>query len=271
MRCGKFGARGEESESISMINALLEHGSYANDTYDFGRSVFHRIRNNTNRELYVLLLQYGADVNLPDINGETPFHFAASAGNTAYSEWLLEQGADIGALDRENRTPLHAAAYHDCSSSVEWLIEHGADVHLADKHGWLPLHFAAAQGQSTIFEVLLQNGSDITAVDNKGRTVLHLAVKYGWTDFQFVGDLVGHGCDINARDFCGQIVFGASQQPNFDNFATDFLRIFLENGGDIHALDLVTGRATLHVVAPSSLISAVDRHLGRRTRHGDKR
>lgn len=36
------------------------------------------------------------------------------------------------------------------------------------------------------------------------------------------------------------------------------MRLFLENGGDVHAVDLLTGRTTLHVAATTDLVDTVD-------------
>ena len=246
-------------KSFSVVKKLLNLGSCVNDVENFGRSVLHYIPSNAERKLFDLLLHYGGNVSLPDKNGETPLHLAGSTGNTSYIEWLIEQGADVGALDRENRTPLHAAAYEHSNDSVELLIQNGAEVSVTDDHGWLPLHFAVARGRSTTLELLLLNGSDITAVDNKGRTVLHLAAKYGWLGL--ADHLIGLSCTINAKDFGGQTVFGASLECKFSytslNFVPQFLRLFLENGGDVRAVDLLTGRTTLHVAAADYLVDTV--------------
>lgn len=250
---------GEMNESTAVVELLLDHGSVVNVTGDFGRSVMHKLPNSTTRDLCDVLIHYGADANLPDVNGETPLHLAASTGNMSYIKWLLQRGANGGASDRDSRTPLHAAAYESQSSSVYLLIQNSPDVRLTDGHGWLPLHFACARGQSVSFERLLQNGSDLTAVDNKGRTALHLAVKYGCLDL--IKQLISHGSDINAKDFGGQTVFGDSLRSNLklsDDFPIAFLRIYLENGGDIHAVDVVTGRSTLHVAVTGDLVCTVD-------------
>ena len=258
----------EGLKTFSLAKTLLQLGSSVNATDEFGRSVLHYMScgGNSEREFYNLLLSHGGNVNLPDRNVETPLHFAASDGNTALIEWLLEQGADVRALDRKNRSPLHSAAYRGCSISVQLLIQNGADVHLADKKGWLPLHLAAVGGHRTTFEVLLQNGSDVTLVDRKGRTCLHLVAKYGPCAWEELFELLNiHGGNINAKDFSGQTVFGASLTPkkyiDEHHFFTRFLQLYMENGGDVHAVDLVTGQTTLHVAAACSLTDIADNLL----------
>ena len=245
------------TDKIAVVKTLLDDGSTVNATDEFGRSPLHYADNAT-RECFDLLLQYGADVNLPDVNKETPLHFAASAGNTDCIELLLEQGANVRALDRANRTPLHAAAYYE-GISVELLIQRGADVHLADKMGWLPLHLAAARGQFHAAEVLIHNGSDANAVDNKGRTVLHLAVRSGRREL--IEFLIIHGSDVNAKDNSGRTVLGVINEYSLLHGEWNVFEAYLENGGNTHAVDSVTGRTTLHLAAVSRSVTVLDNLL----------
>ena len=232
----------------TVVKTLLDHGSSVNVTDEFGRSPLHCVEYTT-RECCDLLLQYGADVNLPDVNKETPLHFAASAGNTDCIEWLLQQGANVEALDNKHRTPLHAASYGGDRRSLELLIQHEADVHLADKKGWLPLHVAAAGGHFNAAEVLFQNGSDMNAADNKGRTVLHLAMRSACREL--IEFLILHGSNLNATDFSGHTILGAATNEwhIFGYLKWNVLEAYIENGGDKHAVDAVTGRTALHFAA----------------------
>ena len=251
---GRYGD--PETAEITLIETLLDHGSMVNVTDEYGRSPLHYLMIHPatrERECFELLVRYGADVNLPDVNKETCLHFAATGDNTA---WLLQEGANVGTLDRENRTPLHAAAYEGNTSSLEVLIQHGADVYLSDKMGWLPLHFAAA-------EVLLQNESDLGAVDNKGRTALYLAVRSGCREV--IAFLVHHGSDVNAKDFSGRTILGAIYECTnyFSSWDPQWniAHVYLENGGDMHAVDAVSGRTALHLAAVSRGITALDNLL----------
>ena len=152
------------------------------------------------------------------------------------------------------------------------LIQHGANVYLTDNKGWLPLDFAALRGFPAL-GLLFQNESDLTDVDSKGRTLLPVVAKSGSKEcFEF---LVHHGNEINARDFRGQTVFGFSLQSNLPYFVKYCIEIYLEYGGDISAVDLVTGQTMLHAAAGTDFIAAVDTllkqglDLGARDKNGN--
>ena len=242
------------------LKLLLDHGSSVNVTDQYGRYPTHYLPGDATAELFELLSKYGACTNCSDENGETPLHFAAAVGNTAYAEWLLQHGSNVGALDIANRTPLHAAAYGGDAETVSMLIQHGANVHLADNFGWLPLHFtAAARCGVAVAEILFENGSDISGVDKKGRSALHLAARSG--DEELVEFLIRHGSNVNAMDFSGRTVLGATMKRGLQAWYWDFLELYLENGGDKHTIDVITGRTTLHFAAASNSLSTLDRLL----------
>lgn len=247
------------SQSTNVVETLLEHGSSVNATDHHGRSPLHFLCPDAQVEICELLLDHGANVNLPDDNGETPLHVAASC-DTGIVESLLERGADVKTLDRENRTPLHAAAYEGDCESVELLIQHGSDVHLADSRGWLPLHFAAAGNNVDNAEILIENGSNIAAVDINGRSALYVAAKNGYRPM--VEFMIDHESDFNARDFKGQTVLGAMDKCNWTEYrGWDVLEYYIENGGDVYAIDDATGRTTLHFAVTHQFVSTVDNLL----------
>ena len=248
------------SQSTDVVKTLLEHGSSVNATDYHERSPLHFISSDTEVEICELLLDHGANVNRPDDNGETPLHVAVSC-DISIVERLLKRGADVRALDRENRTPLHAAAYEGDCESVELLIQHGSDVHFADSRGWLPLHFAAAGKNVDNADILMENGSNITAVDNNGRSALHVAARNGCRSM--VELMIGLGSDINASDFKGQTVLGAMDKCSSwtEYRGWDVLEYYLENDGDIYAIDRATGRTTLHFAVTHQFVSTVDNLL----------
>ncbi len=260
VECFRCGDTDHHGNTVNVVKTLLDHGSPVTVTDGFGRSPLHYIHHAT-RECCQLLLQHGADVNLPDTNKETPLHVAAATGNTACIEWLLQQGADVGALDRESRTPFHAAAYEGHRGALEMLIRNGADVHLADKMGWLPLHFAAARGQFDVAEFLVQNGSDIRTVDIKGRTVLYLAFTSNWFCRELIEFLIDCGSNVNAKDFSGHTVLGALDECCNSwclHLEWNVLETYIENGGEKHAVDAVTGQITLHFAAAYNDVASLD-------------
>ena len=241
---------------VSNVRTLLEHGASVNATDQHGiLPLLHRLRS-SDVEICELLLEYGCGVNITDDNGETPLH--QLAWGPVIVKMLLDKGAHVGALDRENRTPLHAASYQGHPSSIELLIHHGADINSTDNHGWTPLHFAAAGENYDALEVLIQNGSDIEAVDKKGRTALHLAAGKGC--LSSVKLLINHGSNINLKDYRGRTLLGATFKLDysFDFYYLDFVKYYIEHGGDKFAVDDETGRSILHFAAGHQFVSTVD-------------
>ena len=245
-----------EDAGVAVVQYLLNRGSSVNATDVYGRSPVHYVPPSATRELFDLLLHHGAHVNVPDENGETPLHLSASVGSSSSIEWLLEHGANVRAVDRENRTPLHTAAYEGRCSCVELLIQHGADVHVTDNKGWLPLHLTSFSGCVDVAGLLVENGSDVTVVDKKGRTLLHLAGKFGQDEF--LEFLIHQGSDVNARDLSGQTVLGEISKCPDENSEWNYIQIYLNNGGDIFAIDTPTGRTTLHFAAECNFVSTLD-------------
>ena len=240
----------------SNVRTLLEHGASVNATDQHGiYPLLHRVRP-FDVEICELLLEYGSDVNVTDDNGETPLHQLAWGPDIV--KMLLDQGARVGALDRENRSPLHAACYQGHPRSIELLINHGADINSTDNHGWTPLHFAAAGENYDALEVLIQNGSDIAAVDKTGRTALHLAGRKGC--LASVELLLSHGSNINSKDYRGQTLLGATFKLDYssDFYYRDFVKHYLEHGGDKFAVDDETGRTILHFAASHQFVSTVN-------------
>ena len=241
---------------VSNVKPLLEHGASVNATDQHGIfRLLHRLRS-SDVEICELLLEYGCDGNIADDNGETPLHQLAWGPDIM--KMLLDKGAHVGALDRENRTPLHAASYQGHPSSIELLIHHGADINSTDNHGWTPLHFAAAGENYDALEVLIQNGSGIEAVDKTGRTALHLAAGIGC--LSSVKLLIGHGSNINLKDYRGRTLLGATFKLDysFDFYYLDFVKYYIEHGGDKFAIDDETGRSILHFAAGHQFVSTVD-------------
>ena len=245
-----------EQSAASIVRTLLEHGASINAT-DQHRvyPLLHCVRF-IDVEICELLLEYGCDVNITDDNGETPLHQLAWGPDIV--KMLLDKGAHVGALDRENRTPLHAASYQGHPSSIELLIHHGADINSTDNHGWTPLHFAAAGENYDALEVLIQNGSDIAAVDKTGRTALHLAARKGC--LSPVKLLIDRGSNINLKDYRGRTLLGATFKLDYspDFYYLDFVKYYMEHGGDKFAVDDETGRSILHFAAGHQFVSTVD-------------
>ena len=267
LKCGstantknKFGetplTKAIDDSQASIVRTLLEHGASVNATDQHGICpLLHRLRS-SDVEICELLLKYGCDVNIPDENGETPLHQLAWGPDIM--KMLLDQGARVGALDRENRTSLHAASYQGDPSSIELLIHHGADVNATDNHGWTPLHFAAAGENYDALEILIENGSDVAAVDKTGRTALHLAARKGCISLLEL--LISHGSNINSKDYRGRTLLGMTFKLDysFDFCYRDFVKYYLEQGGDKFAVDDETGRTILHFAASHRFVSTID-------------
>lgn len=240
--------------SQSLIKNLLDHGSIVNHTDQYGRSALHFSCKSAafEEEINDLFFQLEAEINLPDQNNKTPLHFAASVEqtNARCLEWLVVHGADIRAVDTNYCTPLHTAVCNGQIRCAFWLIRHG-DVNAADHNGWLPLHLAAIRGYTSLAQFLCLNGSSIVAVDNRGRTALDLATAYGHRELvQYLMTQRGVTDEITLSS---ETLLGAPE--DYHVLATyrlrNFVEEFLDSGGDMFAIDEVTGRTTLHFAASS--------------------
>ena len=208
--------------------------------------------------LVKILLDHGACPNFMDNVKHGPLETAIlnECGDDMI-ELLLDYGADVNLKGYQQRTPLFTAVSSGNSRGVALLLDRGANVHAREsKDGRIPLHFAAEKaGSSDVVKMLLDAGSDVhlrtPTGDDGGQTALHYACK-GWGEAtQVIRLLVGHGADVNSRDF-------RQRTPLFlvGERSRESAEVLLDNGADICARD-ERGCTVLHYSAKQMSVKMV--------------
>jgi len=170
------------------------------------------------------LLEHAADVNAHERKSQTALMWAAADGQVEVVDALLKKGADFRTPLPSGFTPFFFAVREGRGDVVQRLIEAGADIdetmkpsgdkHKPDKQPTTALILAVENGHFELAAALLKAGADPNARP-AGYTALHAIssvrkpirgdgdpppIGSGKMDsLDFVGKLVGHGADLNAR------------------------------------------------------------------------
>jgi ankyrin len=205
-----------------------------------------------------LLADSKADLNLPSANGTPPITIAIINNHIELAMFLVERGADIQMGDRfYKRTPLYAAVEmrnpdyardtapplpdaKDPMDLIKMLLARGADpnvrVNTTPVRGfmqvsanWLsfdgqtPFLRAALAGDVTLMRLLLLHDADPNIKTNDGTNALMAAAGLNWV----VSQTYSHS----------------------DAEYLEAVKLCLENGNDINAVDSRTGLTAMHGAA----------------------
>ncbi|KAL8650419.1 MAG: hypothetical protein Q9226_005152 [Calogaya cf. arnoldii] len=246
------------SGDISLVIFLLWKGARIEARDEYQKTpLYHAV---TTGKLVVVryLLENGARPNAGP-RYSLPIHAATEGGFSDILELLLEHGADIAAQNDKGDTALHFAAsdrddpghgFRDC---VNTLLGRGLLVDVRGNHVETPLHRASSQHGPDIVKHLLQKGASVTAEADNG-TPLHYAIHrvrgpgIVTPACDVVNSLLDFGAVVNfQRQSDGKTPLHlAGQHVNEDQAnGLNFLRLLLDQGGDVHILD-------------NSLMTAVD-------------
>lgn len=141
----------------------------------------------------------------------TAFQYMSSKGVTRPIRNLLDYGADPDITDKWQQSCLHYAAQaHNIDACDELLPEAKPEVsrrrvNLEDLHGETPLHWACkSNAPKSLIELLLQRGADLTVRDKEQQTPLYEACRVG--NEAVVRLFLENGADIHDKDFKGDTV-----------------------------------------------------------------
>jgi uncharacterized protein len=214
-----FGSRGlDPAHSVTLIKALLAHGADPNQRIDHSTMFLRYIGFPTKGAFESFSCGTG------DLRGATPLWVAAYTANGAFG----------GGRGRGGRGG--AARMETTSEIITTLLAAGANPNLATDDGTTPLMVAAGLGRPTFqpglqrggrsisgeeaVKILVEAGADVNAVNEADFTALHGAAFRGLDEI--IRYLVGHGADINARDFRGRtpyrIAEGSKQSFQFQAY-----------------------------------------------------
>ena len=220
------------------VRFLLEHGANVHALDNDHATPLHVVSRCGGTKAALLLLEHGADVHALDGNHSTSLHFASKSGNAKAVHLLLEHGADVHALDGNHSTPLDLASKTGDADAARLLLERGANVHTLDDNHSSPLHFISQNGDSGTARVLLEHGALVDARDSKDSTPLCVASQCGHAKVARI--LLEHGANIDAQNKEDQtprnllLAMWSDKSPHDD---IDSIRLFLERGADIDAVD----------------------------------
>lgn len=161
-------------------------------------------------------------ISLYDISGKNPLHHAVKQGHMTVVELLISKGFNSELRDKLFRTSLHLACLLGHAVIAEFLIKSNIDsLNSKDLRGRGCIHFAACAPTSNCLSIILSYSKElISLLDSYGRSALHYAV--------------------------------LNSSPE----QLDVIRILLENGADLNAVDK-DGRTVLHYVAEAGITRAI--------------
>lgn len=138
--------------------------------------------------------------------GYTALHrcFSAEEANAILNLGLI----DVNVKNDQGMTPLNMAVMNETLEVAEVLLKRGADVNVKDKNKCSPLHNACilryekfTSRDEAFVGLLLEHNADINARTVLGNTPLHYASQYGTT--RMVELLIGAGADLNSKNNYG--------------------------------------------------------------------
>ncbi|XP_022093032.1 tankyrase-like protein [Acanthaster planci] len=207
------------------------------------------------------LVKYGDAVDMKTShknNKLTPLMIAAERGHLQLAKVLIEElDAEIEKRDRFKRTSLMLACMNGHYPVATLLLRKGANPNAKDSSGNSPVHYAAAYGWWHCLKLLLQAGGDpnILNTDELYNTqITPLGAAYMKGHFGCAELLLGHpGININRRnDECETLLLTACSKSTTEESLRQ-LKLFVENGADIHASDL-HGRTPFRVALKNGMI-----------------
>jgi ankyrin repeat protein len=158
-------------DSHRTVKLLLEHGSDAKATNNWGATTLMAAAAGGDVESARLLIKHGADINampIPDtmafiFNGaRSPLMWAAYRGDLPMIKALVAAGANINAEGMLG-TPLEQAAWNDCFDTCKYLLDHGANPNYVSHFDtYTALHWASSTEQSDarMVNLLLSHGAN---------------------------------------------------------------------------------------------------------------
>lgn len=197
-----------------------------------------------------LLLDLGADIDAPDGYGTTSLNAAAIWGNNELVNLLLDRGADVLPYDNIGRSALTSGTGILNPETLERLLKAtlaaGGSLSMpSGDESWTPLHHAALNGDRAGLELLINNGADISMIGDNGVTPLTCAlVRYADDEVYYeevcrilIQEMVAAGVDLSIP---AEVPTGSEMTPlhlAIDLEANSIVRLLIENGADISALD----------------------------------
>ncbi len=279
----------------AVVQVLLDHGADVHRRSRVRRFVISR-RLQSNLRYGELGRRYGTDAEETDLGGYTALLFAARQGAVDSARLLLAAGANVNDTAPDGRSALLVAAHSGHRTLVEFLLDEGADPN-ASAAGYTALHAAVLQGDRGMVEALLADGArpdaqvtEATRVTRNGQVLMigdhlvgatpfALAAKFaeadimrallaagadgvlplrnGWTPLMLASGASWRYGVWDRRDRALHRDFAFQAQHADEEGTLDAVRVALEAGGDVNAVDQIGGTA-LHYVADKGFHRVVE-------------
>lgn len=279
----------------AVVQVLLDSGADVHRRSRVRRFVISR-RLQSNLRYGELGRRYGTDAEETDLGGYTALLFAARQGAVDSARLLLAAGANVNDTAPDGRSALLVAAHSGHRELVELLLARGANPN-ASAAGYTALHAAVLQDDQGMLDALLAAGArpdaqvtEATRVTRNGQVLMigehllgatpfALAAKFAEADM--MRTLLAAGADgvLPLRNGWTPLMLAAGaswrygvwdrrertlhrdfafQAEHADEEGTlDAVRVALEAGGDVNALD-ETGSTALHYVADKGFPRVVE-------------
>lgn len=154
-------------EEVGLSQTPDEHGYYPLHSV-----LMHEHTSNYSCSETILLLNYlvehGAEVDIAGPFNRSPLHTATLYGCLPGVMWLIALNANINRVEKgrfQANTPLHNAAFGGYQGIVEFLLLKGVNARLVNKSGLTPLMEGIQQGHLAVAETFWKHGHWLSAGD----------------------------------------------------------------------------------------------------------
>ncbi|XP_043472530.1 ankyrin-1-like [Leptopilina heterotoma] len=229
---------------LGISRLLLHHPVKVNDeTQDHDQTPLHFAVHIAKVEIIKILLEKGAIVNATNKELNTPLHIAVSERNNLSEsaiQLLLENGADIKICNKVGNTPYHEA-FNDSikrilsQHEIKMLLDNGGDIQEKDSSGYTVLHRAVESRSYDLVEFLLSKGSEVNAKTKCKKTPLHLASQIRHKKISLL--LLRAGADVNATTVADDTPLHLAAQYDFNKDKGKFLKMLINNGANLTAIN----------------------------------
>ncbi|XP_072409775.1 B-cell lymphoma 3 protein [Chiloscyllium punctatum] len=183
-----------------------------------------------------------------------PCHLARSQ-----EELLASDIAMATRQDEDGDTPLHIAVVQEDSAMVDKLIQllqlGRKDLDIYNNLRQTPLHLAVITKQFTIVRKLVTHGASGSLLDRNGQTAVHLACEHTSLDClqALLLDVSHQRPDLEIRNYQGYTPLHVS----VNSYQKEIVEFLLEQGADIDAVDIKSGKTPLVHAVENNCIDMV--------------
>ena len=237
------------NNDIAKVEELIKQGFDVNKKDDQGFTPLIISAGLGNAKIVKLLIDAGADVNLCESQmGASPLHKAAQSGSVEIAEMLIAKGAVIDFQNSSlGHTPLMDAIWHEKEDLVKDLLKKGAKTDIVASDTWTVFTAANKSNDRTKYRAILTTAGAVeqpaTPQTNDPNLELFNAVKAN--DLAKVKELIKKGgIDLNQRANGLTPLLRAAIDGS-----TDIVKVLLEAGADLNAIDLKMKSTAAHKAA----------------------